>query len=180
MSIIIWALLLVFFAPAEGFQKSYRLNTFDTQEACQVERNRVGFDMAEAYPHERDFEIVCKPLSKTIEENIPKTRTQEKLAVSDTPTQGQLPAPMRALLSHWLEKMYPSNDDVRLLVLKAQRVYGTEHGTVMFAVRIQEQDQIKQDFLIFISQNKIIGWTTAQFPRESESPSYEEAKEKQA
>jgi hypothetical protein len=36
------------------------LNTFATPEECQIERNRVGFVMAEAYPYERDFVIACR------------------------------------------------------------------------------------------------------------------------
>ncbi len=36
------------------------LSTFETVEACQVERDRVGFEMAAAYPYERDFVIECR------------------------------------------------------------------------------------------------------------------------
>lgn len=38
----------------------YVLNTFETEEACLVERHRVGYEMAAAYPHERDFVIECR------------------------------------------------------------------------------------------------------------------------
>jgi len=51
-----WVLLMVLL----NSEQAYRLNTFDTKEECQTERNRIGFDMAEAYPYERDFVIVCK------------------------------------------------------------------------------------------------------------------------
>lgn len=36
------------------------LNAFATAEECQGERNRVGFEMAAAYPYERDFVIACQ------------------------------------------------------------------------------------------------------------------------
>lgn len=55
-----WFLLMVLLTPVNGFQTTYRLNTFDTQEECQTRRNQVGFDMAEAYPYENDFIIVCQ------------------------------------------------------------------------------------------------------------------------
>jgi len=43
-----------------GLDKSTVLNTFSTVEECQSERDRIGFAMAEAYPYERDFVIVCQ------------------------------------------------------------------------------------------------------------------------
>ena len=43
-----------------GFDKIMVLNTFATSQECQTERNRVGYDMAEAYPYERDFVIACQ------------------------------------------------------------------------------------------------------------------------
>lgn len=54
-------LLMVLLNAAPGLEPVYQLNTFDSAEACQVERNRIGFDMAEAYPYERDFIITCEP-----------------------------------------------------------------------------------------------------------------------
>ena len=41
-----WVLLMVLLDS----NNTYLLNTFDTAEECQVERNRIGFEMAEAYP----------------------------------------------------------------------------------------------------------------------------------
>jgi len=59
MFLLLMVLLNV--APIPGMERTYLLNTFDTAEECQVERNRIGFDMAEAYPYERDFLITCEP-----------------------------------------------------------------------------------------------------------------------
>ena len=53
-------LLMLLLSDVPGLEHSYLLNTFDTAEECQTERNRIGFDMAEAYPYERDFIIVCQ------------------------------------------------------------------------------------------------------------------------
>jgi len=36
------------------------MNTFATPEECQIERNRIGFEMAAAYPYDRDFVIACQ------------------------------------------------------------------------------------------------------------------------
>jgi hypothetical protein len=47
-----------------GLDKSTVLNTFSTVEECQIERDRIGFAMAEAYPYDRDFVIVCQLSSK--------------------------------------------------------------------------------------------------------------------
>ena len=43
-----------------GLNKMMVLNTYATSQECQIERNRVGYEMAEAYPYERDFVIACQ------------------------------------------------------------------------------------------------------------------------
>ncbi len=55
-----WLLLIVLLSAVPGINRATVLNTFATQEACQPERDRVGFEMAEAYPGENDFLIVCE------------------------------------------------------------------------------------------------------------------------
>ncbi len=55
-----WLLLLVLLAPPLGVNPVYVLKTFDTQEECQARRDYVGYEMAESYPYERDFVIVCQ------------------------------------------------------------------------------------------------------------------------
>lgn len=52
-----WLLLIVF---VSGVQGTTELDRFETYEACQRERNRVGYEMADAYPDEHDFNIVCR------------------------------------------------------------------------------------------------------------------------
>jgi hypothetical protein len=36
------------------------LETYATAQQCQSERNRIGFEMAAAYPNDRDFVIACQ------------------------------------------------------------------------------------------------------------------------
>ena len=55
-----WVLLIVLLAPPSGIDRVTVLNTFATYEDCQPERNRVGFEMAESYPYDSDFRIVCE------------------------------------------------------------------------------------------------------------------------
>lgn len=54
-----WLLLMILLNDVPGISKVTVLRTFATYQECQVERNRVGFEMAEAYPNERDFVIAC-------------------------------------------------------------------------------------------------------------------------
>jgi len=64
-----WFLLILFLNPSPipgMLERSYVINVFDTEEECQVERNRVGFDMAESYPYDRDFVIVCEPNKRKV------------------------------------------------------------------------------------------------------------------
>jgi len=55
-----WLLIIVLLNIVPGLEKITVLNTFATSEECQSERNRIGFEMAEAYPHDRDFVIACQ------------------------------------------------------------------------------------------------------------------------
>ncbi|OQW33397.1 MAG: hypothetical protein A4E19_03025 [Nitrospira sp. SG-bin1] len=60
-----WFLLIVLLAPPSGIDRATVLNAFETYEACKPERDRVGFEMAESYPYENDFRIVCEFREKT-------------------------------------------------------------------------------------------------------------------
>jgi hypothetical protein len=55
-----WMLIIVLLNIVPGLDKFMVLNAFATSEECQIERNRIGFEMAAAYPHERDFVIACQ------------------------------------------------------------------------------------------------------------------------
>jgi hypothetical protein len=55
-----WLLIMILLNTVPGLEKITVLNTFATPEECQSERNRVGFEMAAAYPYERDFVIACR------------------------------------------------------------------------------------------------------------------------
>ena len=55
-----WFLLIVLLAPPSGIDRVTVLETFATYEDCQPERNRIGFEMAESYPYDNDFRIVCE------------------------------------------------------------------------------------------------------------------------
>ena len=59
-----WMLIIVLLSIVPGLEKIRVLNTFATSEECQIERNRIGFEMAKAYPNERDFVIACRLNSK--------------------------------------------------------------------------------------------------------------------
>ena len=55
-----WLLIIVLLNIVPGLDKVMVLNTFTTSEECQIERNRIGYEMAAAYPYERDFVIACQ------------------------------------------------------------------------------------------------------------------------
>jgi hypothetical protein len=55
-----WMLIIVLLNIVPGLEKITVLNTFATSEECQIERNRIGYEMAAAYPHDRDFVIACQ------------------------------------------------------------------------------------------------------------------------
>jgi hypothetical protein len=55
-----WLLVIVLLSNVPGFDKMIKLETYATFEECQIERNRIGYEMAAAYPNERDFVIACQ------------------------------------------------------------------------------------------------------------------------
>jgi len=59
-----WFLIIVLLNIVPGLDKVMVLNTYATSEECQNERNRIGFEMAAAYPYDRDFVIACQLSSK--------------------------------------------------------------------------------------------------------------------
>lgn len=58
--LIMWFLLIILLASAPSLDRTTVLNRFATYEECKPERDRIGFEMAESYPHENDFHIVCE------------------------------------------------------------------------------------------------------------------------
>lgn len=54
-----WLLVIVLLAAPIGIRPVSVLNTFATYEDCKPERDRIGFAMAESYPHENTFRILC-------------------------------------------------------------------------------------------------------------------------
>jgi hypothetical protein len=57
---LMWLLVIILLNIVPGLERVTVLNTFATSEECQIERNRIGFEMAKAYPNERDFVIACR------------------------------------------------------------------------------------------------------------------------
>jgi hypothetical protein len=57
---LMWLLVIILLNIVPGLESITVLNTFATSEECQIERNRIGFEMAKAYPNERDFVIACQ------------------------------------------------------------------------------------------------------------------------
>ena len=53
-----WFLVIIFIgSPIINVQE---LDHYATWKECQTERNRIGFEMAEAYPESADFRVECQ------------------------------------------------------------------------------------------------------------------------
>ena len=68
-----WLLLMVLLTPPAGISHATVLNTFTTYEDCRPERDRIGFEMAESYPMENDFVIVCEFREPSTHSALPST-----------------------------------------------------------------------------------------------------------
>ena len=58
-----WGLVIILLLPIPGVHRVTVLEKFSSIQACQDKRARVGFDMAHAYPYDRDFVIECRLLA---------------------------------------------------------------------------------------------------------------------
>ena len=55
-----WILVITLLNAVPGLDKTMKLETYATAQECQSERNRIGYEMAAAYPYDRDFVIACQ------------------------------------------------------------------------------------------------------------------------
>lgn len=55
-----WILVMILLNTVPGLDKIIKLETYATAQECQSERNRIGYEMAAAYPNDRDFVIACQ------------------------------------------------------------------------------------------------------------------------
>jgi hypothetical protein len=55
-----WILVIVLLTNVPGLDKIMTLETYATYQECQIERNRIGYEMAAAYPNDRDFVTACQ------------------------------------------------------------------------------------------------------------------------
>ena len=55
-----WFLLMILLTEVPGISRVTVLQTYATAQECQVERNRIGYEMAEAYPADHDYTIDCQ------------------------------------------------------------------------------------------------------------------------
>jgi len=55
-----WMLVIVLLNTVPGISTVTLLQTYPTSQECHSERDRIGYEMAETYPNERDFVIACR------------------------------------------------------------------------------------------------------------------------
>jgi len=55
-----WMLVIILLNTVPGISTVTLLQTYPTSQECDSERDRIGYEMAEAYPYEHDFVIACR------------------------------------------------------------------------------------------------------------------------
>ena len=58
--VVMWILVIILLNAVPGLDKTMKLETYATAQECQSERNRIDYEMAAAYPYDRDFVIACQ------------------------------------------------------------------------------------------------------------------------
>jgi hypothetical protein len=139
-----WLLLLVFLNPVDGFSKQYVLNSFDTQSGCQSERDRIGFDMAEAYPGELDFRIECHENARLL-----KHISSESEGIS------------KEVMGAWAKLRYPKQQ-IKMKITSIKTIL-TETGDsgIIAAQIILKATSETRSYILFIKKGGIIGWIDA-------------------
>lgn len=62
-----WLLVMTLLSPVPGISKHQILDEYHTHAACQLARDYVGFNMAEAYPQAAgEFIIECLPTEQEV------------------------------------------------------------------------------------------------------------------
>jgi|GEM_PF-900046 len=55
-----WMLVIILLNTVPGISPVTLLQTYPISQECHNERERIGDEMAKAYPDDRDFEIACR------------------------------------------------------------------------------------------------------------------------
>ena len=59
-----WVLVIVILNIVPGLERVTVLEKYDTRDECEIERSRIAYEMAKAYPGEETFLIACRFDSK--------------------------------------------------------------------------------------------------------------------
>ena len=78
-----WLLAIVLLTAPAGISRMTVLNSFATYEDCRPERDRIGFAMAESYPNDNDFRIVCEYQEKKPSRTPSPQQTEQQASLTD-------------------------------------------------------------------------------------------------
>lgn len=150
-----WVLLMVLLNPVPGLESATILNEFATQEECQVERNRVGFEMAETYPNEADFRIECRERGVKAAAEVSKAEYDE-------------------MIKNFAMSRYPK----QLLTIKVTDIKPIQNESgnlplIAVQVSITHKDGI-ESFILIIRGKAILGWIDAGEGEEDETEEEEQ------
>jgi hypothetical protein len=137
---------MVLLTPVQGLERLTFLNSFATQEECQVERDRIGFEMAEAYPNENNFRIECR------ERQVKKTQVT---------VENDLRTELDDLIKGFGKKRFPEQTlTIRVLSVKTlQDEIGSLPITAV-QVSVYHKDG-GQSYIIFIKDKEVVSWIDA-------------------
>ena len=72
-----WLLVMTLLIPVPGIQAHQVLEEYETHAKCQIARDYVGFNMAEAYPQAAgEFIIECIAEERQVKQNYPSVNVQ--------------------------------------------------------------------------------------------------------
>jgi hypothetical protein len=70
-----WMLVIILLNTVLGISTVTLLETYSTSQECHNERDRIGDEMAKAYPDEHDFEIACRLIKAKRKRTYTRTGT---------------------------------------------------------------------------------------------------------
>jgi len=148
----VWLLLMVLVNAVPGLESSTKLNEFSTPEECQQEQERIGKDMADAYPGDTSFRIDCNKATKPDDSHINYTK----------------------IIRDWADTKHPGFS-YTLKVMKVKQVEmpaDSSNGpkiSMVFQIVLNYVNGNSQSFIVFIGEDsRLYAWVETEIPNEGE------------
>lgn len=155
----VWLLFLVLLSPVPGIETNTKLNEFDSESVCHDEQERIGKEMAIAYPGDTSFRIECQ------------SRTRKPVSTQVNYTE---------VLRGWADTRHPGfSYALKVNRVKKLEVPGSEQNapkvSMVFQISLNYINGNSQSFIVFVGEDdlRVYAWVEVIVPDNDEAPTEE-------